>query len=43
MSRLIPYITIAVLLLFLGYITLDAIQTLAYDVQNIDGWGHTKP
>lgn len=41
--KYLPYITAAALCLFIGYIAMDAIQTLAYDVLNIEGWGHTKP
>lgn len=41
--KYLPYITAAALVLFIGYIALDAIQTLAHDVQNIEGWGHTRP
>ncbi len=41
--KYLPYITLGALCLFVGYIAMDALKTLAYDVQNIDGWGHTKP
>jgi len=43
MTRYIPYITAAAICLFIGYIAMDAIQTLAHDVQSIEGWGYDKP
>jgi len=42
-TRYLTYIAVGALCLFIGYIAIDAIQTLAYDVMNIEGWGHTKP
>lgn len=39
----LPYIAAGAACFFIGYIAMDAIQTLAYDVQNIEGWGHDKP
>lgn len=39
MTQYIPYIAAAALCLFVGYVAMDAIQTLSYDVQNVEGWG----